>query len=679
VNKKPLPKLDAGRYMKEKVGLEFAGIDSDNNRLFRTPDGNEIKLDVERYLAEKRGVPVGKFDLEFNTPETAYEASPLGALDRLALTFGNEKGKMDYLRGKFDGVSYNPDKGIVVKNKGVWQQVDPSGLGEGDAWQRSAELLKDVVDLGDVIGGGLAAWGGAAIGAAGGAVAGPGGAIAGGVAGAGAGGAAFGALRTELGKLVGTYDASPEEQLQDIGWEMLLASGGQAAPAVFRSAKEAAKWVGRRPAISEFSAALKEIGTNATDSVKDILAQTYGKMTGAGTEAMHHTMNNTDRVIGTLKGAAKGLDTETKVIDKLAIGNIKDADGFIKTMDSKLSTLYGEMKDAVIEKSGNLGRVDFKQSIDEALESLAQEGVVKRKIVASSGGQVQKVEYLPMDRATAAKLVGLGEEAEFMIKPLQKQVNEMLATMKEMQGLGAASGKEAAERLLKLKKSVNQTGRQVRTAEMPKEYERVFKKIEDSVNVRVGEEFSKAGLGMEYAQLANTYGKYADAVHTATTMSKNQVKGSEVFINALTSPGGMNPTYKMHAESLIELGGQSGVEFHGRIMDRFAAQKFAPILSRSGLVPQVVGGGAVLGAASGGITGGAAAGILAATSPRVALNNIQAARKVSGFLRGLSPMARAEFLSDPNATRAIVQILGKTQEDGQALEAALLQQAGGGQ
>jgi hypothetical protein len=187
-------------------------------------------------------------------PSSPINKSPVSEEDRAILTTGNGKGKVNYLRKKFEDVTEDEHGDLLVKDKGLWHRVDPNQLGDVDPWEATkkiagtllknnpvtflanlhpataesikeklkdvpsytlddvkeqvSEARKDVADLYDVALVGGAAAAGAAVGTA---TATPG---LGSIAGAAAGGMAGEAYRTSLGACTAPTTPPPKSKLR---------------------------------------------------------------------------------------------------------------------------------------------------------------------------------------------------------------------------------------------------------------------------------------------------------------------------------------------------------------------------------------------------------------------------------------------------------------------------------
>ena len=655
-------KFNGSQYLQDN-GMEILSpADDAGVYRVRNPDGDEMKFDARAFVKDQ-GLNPSSVDLEFNDYKNASGISPVSLADRAKLAFGNEKGKVNFLKSKFDDVRYDEDAGsVVVKNKGVWQQVDPGAFGEGNIWERGKEVLADILDMGDV-GANIASSGlGAAKGAAAGAAAGPVGAVAGGIAGAAAGGAASGAFRVALGKLAGTYDDTAEGALKDIAFEALLSAGGQ-------SVGPALKLVGKAPGVSHLAAALKEIGTKATDVNKELIVNMVGKLSGTGTVATRTAIEHTDDVVGHLNRARMGASSVDDVVSRLKTEQYYDAKYMLDNAQGALTKRYGEVAEELVQVSGKFPSVNIQTLVDDSMESLASAGILKRNaVVDPATGKLGKTSYAPMDEVTANKMISRGQPGVPMIPKLQAGVARLMSTIKAAGNLGEVSGPEAARRLMLLRKNINSIGRQVRTKDMPAEFDRVFTQVEQSLKIRIGEEFNKAGLATEYKATSDLMQRFGDVVNDMSRMADERV-GAETFLTKITSRADQGIAYKEYADTLGDLYGPKGRKMLYDIQTKHAAEKFSDYLPRTGLMPQAMTAGAVL---SGPL---AAAGAGLATSPRSSLKAIQLGHKTLDTMRTLSPQARLELLTHPTAMRTLFKIGTDASQQEDELTRLLTEQA----
>ena len=653
--------FDAAGFLKAQDGLDFQGLDDDNNHLFKTPDGQVVPIDVNKYLTEHHKVPaqVAKRSA-WNTSASAQELSPVGVIDRAFLATCDAKGNVEYLKKRFEDVKYDTEKGITVRNKGVWQQVDPSGLGSGDAWQMSKEFAKDVIgDLGPIafetaasIAGGAAA-GTAAL------PSGPGAVVAAGVAGRAAGAAAGKGATILLGKLAGAYAGTPDEVMADVSWEALMSLGGDA---IGKGAGAIVKAIGQRPTIQALGQSLKNIKTNASSQAKDIIAQVMGKGTGLGDETIHRAIEMGDDVTAAMAHAKEGAVKYSQVVSNARGVQMETAETFMKGAQTELSKKYGVLKQAVQEQATAMPKIDFSKAVDDVYEDMAKAGILKRNIVMGTDGTVKSVKYAAMDEATGASLRGRGMPAEAMAPDLERLTNSMVTSLGHLKKYGTADGPKAAGLLFDMQHTIHKAANQIRPeGSASQSFDRVVTMMSQISQAKVAEGFNKAGLGLAYSSANAFYSRYAKAAGLAKRMEGDVVLGKQTFLRALVSPADSDITYKGLARDLAELYGPRGEAMMKRILVYNTAEKMSAFLPRAGLVPQIGMAQVAVGAAAGGAAGygsespglGVAAG-LAAMSPRVAFSLIRHSSKAVNTIKRLNPQAHAELLTNPTALKTLL-------------------------
>ncbi len=272
--------FDAASFFEAK-GMSFHGLDDTGMARVTSANGEDGIFDVQKFVTSK-GMDPSKVDVTFNNVDTAINESPVGLLDRLKLSLGNKKGSVDYLRKSYQDATADAQGNLVVKDKGVWKRVDMDGISNDDGWKAS-EILGDVADLaGDVIvgagglaggvaGGGLASVGTAAIGS----------------------GVASGA-KAAMGRLVGTYDATPEEVIRDIALDTLLGGAGEGI------AMGAKHLVG--PALKSGFRKITGFGEAFQDNAAKLLSAVDGQN---GPDIYRTAISNGDTVIPMVESYAK--------------------------------------------------------------------------------------------------------------------------------------------------------------------------------------------------------------------------------------------------------------------------------------------------------------------------------------------------------------------------------------
>lgn len=635
--------FDAGGFLKEQ-GIELAGEDSTGQPIFKLPNGETRPFDVNGFLKSK-GVPVDKFSIELNSPADALEESPVSFLDRAALAAGDEKGRVNYLKNKFQAVQFDDNKGLVVKDKsGLWKTVDPSGV------TNPQEFAKDLIDnvfTGAQIAGGVGA-------AALAAPSGPGA-----VAAAGAAGGGIEAGRIALGKILGTYAGTAEDIAKDVAFETVTSLAPEAA---FQGAKAGYKAVA--PSIKRFTDGFKSIGSTASEGTKELMTDILSKTTGATPQATRMMIDNADEV-GAELAKYKGL-TQQQIVSQLKDEQIKVVDTLLEDAPKALTRKFGELKSALVSQAKNMGEVDLGEIATQGLKTLSDSGIIA-EVPMKSGRKAFRI-LTPKEMADKGVLgEALSESSRNQLQKLVKEVNQFST-------LGKSTGPDAAAKLMDLKRAVNAFYDDL-PGDMAPSAVRVAQKLRaDTVNA-IGDSFSKAGLAEPYLATGQVYQRYADAVQLARKTAK-QDKGSEILLDQLVSGAGKNQTFKGLAQDMIDLTGNK--DALNTLMKKHAAQNFSTFLPRAGLAANIGTAGVGAAIATGDIdpvSGGAIAG-LALLSPKMVLKTTQASSKLLGFLKGMSPAAKAAFLQDENAVRTAFQTLANSQADQEQMTQELLKGSG---
>lgn len=643
----PKQTFDVGSLLQDEGLTLESGL---GNGLFRVrlPDGQAKTFDVGAY-AKDNGLDPKDLVFEANTPSTSVDISPVGLADRAKLVVGNAAGKLNYLKSKFDDVRYDKDKGLVVNNKGVWQTIDPAGLGGGDAWDMTKELIKDTVDLSDIAGSAIASGAGAALGAA----AGPAGAI----AGAGAGGALAEGIRTSLGRLAGTYSATAEEQLQDIGIEALLNLGGEA---VGLGAKATLQGVGK---------AFKRIGADAAETSKDLLSESMGRITGAGPQATRTMIDQTDAVVGELTRAKAGSRTLNDIVEKLRGEQLGTAQEILEEAPKALTRRFGKLKSDLIQSSKDLPSVNLGQIASDSMQVLEEAGLLRREVSEATGKSLFRV----MDEDTAIAMRNAGRQAEILAPQIQQELQPIVNQLNKFTAMGEFSGEKAASNLMDLKKTINDVYRDIVGPSTSPSVKALMDRVKSAFSNNIGQVFSNANLTPQYMSTVNLYQKYADAVNMARRMAQ-QENGAELFVRKIVSDSGANRTLKDLAMDLGDLLGQKGLDQLNSLTTKEAAKAFTPWLPRTGFAAQATLGASAAGTAA---FGPAALIPLAATSPRLTLNMVDYGQRTLGLIQSLNPAQRIQLLKDPNLLQTMIRTSFTAPIEQERMTEQLTQQANG--
>lgn len=442
-------KFDLNQFLADQE-LKLQDVGEDGSIKVQLPDGSVGDLNTKS-IEEDFGIKLADMEMIYNTKESPLEKSPVSPSDRFKLDIGNTKGGLQFLKKKFEEAEISEEHGLVVKSKGVWQKVDPEWWGNGDVFEMSKEILGDTAELGqeaiDVISSGVGAMIGSIIGGVGGgalaAPTGPGvvagvgaGMTAGATVGSVAGGTLGARLRHSMGRAYGTYDASPEEQMNDEFWEGLMGLGGEAVG------------VGAKVAGPQIVKAMKSISEGANNRVREAVKSGIRFFNETTDDNIDLFLDAPDRVMGkidTLKKMAeeKGVTPTTanlkELVKKSYIGQTEALlDKFPKKLSAKFGATRGRMlADPSIQKFD----LDVAQPAVQTLGEMQNSGLVKYvdgKFVAQDATQLLK------------ELEG----TELISKPRAKELN----VLKDAVGLlnnavkqGRLQGKEGAQNALQIR------------------------------------------------------------------------------------------------------------------------------------------------------------------------------------------------------------------------------------
>ncbi len=645
----------------DSQGLKLTGREGDA-LLVETSDGKSGKFIPSEFL-QGQGVNPKDISLEINTVDNPIPDSPVGLFDRVKLSLGNERGGVEYLKRKFEGVTYNPDQGILVKDKGAWHKVDPDQLG-GDPWSLSEAIADTAEFVGgstlQVAGSGIAvaqaapavaagAEAGAGVGSAFGPVGAAAGAAIGGgavsIAAAGIGGAAGKAAASSvLGRLVGTYKpVDAQDELEDIGLEGLFAAGGQALA------------LGAKPALKSAVQAFKNIGKWGSETTKDALAATLGRTTAAGEEATRYMFDNADDVARTIKSLRPESKGTADLISKAASKQVEASTHWLEKANAALPTKFGEMLDDLAKQADEVGfKVNVGERVSSALSQFEEKGF----------GRVVKGRLLPLSEEQVAERFAQGLPVEALDQETFKQVAQIYEAVRPFSKVGELQGGQAAKALAKMNKLINSTF----SDNLPPVVARAKGVMSSATKQEIGEAFEKAGLQTQWAGMNQLYQRYGDAVGTARKLLQSD-GGPERFYQSLFSGAGKKATLKGEADLLEELAGEVGTQARRRITNLEAAKRFAPILPKLGLAQTAAGSAGTYSALSGGFvaTNPVTTALIASTfSPRTMLNATRGYKAMSApaskyaltlvqALKTLPPASLKKALADPHIIRGAAQ------------------------
>ncbi len=588
-----------------------------------------------------------------SSPDAPINQSPLSVTERLSMTAGNKVGNLRFLKNRFGDAKLDKHGNYVVLKDGAWHRADAKGLGDGDAWERTKELIKDTADLADIAGATIGSMAGAAAGAIVGGVGGAGiGAAPGSIAGAALGGAAAEGIRSSLGRLIGTYDASPEEQMKDIGWEGLLAMGGQTVA------------LGVKPALGMMKSAMQTINTSATNYAKEVSSAAWSQMLGQPRQAIRAAMDNPDAIIDTAQGALKRLAPGTsplEAVDLLAKDQVGITRALATNADAALKGEYRKALGTLVSTTPDTFSIDVKTIVNDARLALHDAGY--GKIVGSPG----KEKFVPLSNAEIAQQLGVSEaNLPKIIGPdTREALNKVAGILNDYSQFGTLSGKAGAAKSVELKRAVGESFSELMGDQVPASVKQVVIKAKNSLETGIGKAFTDHGVGETYVKMNNQYSTYKDAVD----LVKNAVSSSnpadiDNMIKKLVSKSGSFGSLKEEAKSLADLVGHDAVDSLLRIEHAKSFVDFAP-KSFGGNSATTIG--KVVGA------------VTMQSNPRAVGAQIKYGNKTLDFLKGLSkfgPKQLNTLLSNDQAVQALFQIPMQAAGREDQTAQALLQQSG---
>lgn len=687
------------KYLAEK-DMEFVGRDNMGRMLARqlgTGKIAEINIqgiyDEFKFPAELRNelVPV------FNTPDNPIQKSPLG-FERFALkATGNEKGRVNFLKKRFNGVVVHPEQGLVVNDDGVWYAIDPQGLGDGTAWEKTQELTKDMLDLGDV--GISLVSNAAALAITAALVPETGGAsLTGTLA---LGGVLSGAARTSLGRYFGTYEASPEEQVFDIGVETILNMGSQfIAP-------------GMKAGAVGFASAINRFNKTASKATQSLWKGMVTRLSANGNSRAVETLYEEPRaVLNVIKEFSSGANQVDDIIGGVQKEKARVLQRIFEDGVEELPKRFGKMLQGIMD---NPKAKAIKFNVYEAIAGFGEEmekaGFGRVVRVAKDGTILRDIEANLVDEAgkpIVKAVTNLPKGGTFKFQPFSEfeKNAQGVTTPLDSQGLAAiestlkvlnkavrgapqTSGKQAAAMIQRMERQINADAKALFEGKTPASARAIISKTSSSIKEVLRKKFDEVGLRNEYKNMLDLYGQFGDAVRIAREAlddsSGARMRGAvnDLFrksgqVKQIIKKGG-SETQKSLGDSLVDLLGPKGEAMMKRARQLESAEVFAPIWPKI-TTSNIGAGGIVGGAAFGGFINPVTAGAIAAqASPRGTALQAQAAKNLGvgarsvlnttvamgEWLKGLTPKQIRALIKDENL---IANVIRQTLQAGDVAE-----------
>lgn len=635
------------------------------------------------------------------SPDSPLNTSPLDILDRFKLSAGNKVGKLQYLKAKYQDATMDKAGRFLVQKDDSWYRVDPDGLGSGDAWEMSKELGKDIADrvFTGVQGVAMAGRSGpatAAIAALANAGASDGidmllesmpeddvgikkALAAMGITAAtpmivqgirqikanpmalknlGKGGLAFGAteaVRTSLGRAFGTYEATPGEQLQDIGFETLLGMGGQIIG------------LGTKPSYAMLKEAAAKVSDTMGTAGKDVLSSLMSVSLKEPKWAMRRALDSPgtlDRAKEAVRAIPRGSDP-SEALDFIQGKQNDILRTFAKDASEGLQKEYRSNLNELLQATPETFSADVGKIASNAQVELANAGY--GKIVPISGGKSQ---FKMLDETEIANMIGApADQLPKIIGPkTQQALQEVTGILNRYAKLGTLSGKQGAQKTIELKRAIRESFDDIIGPDTPASIKQVVLGVKNNLDEGIGQTFADHGVADPFVKMNNAFAEKRDAV-TMLTSAVNSRNPQEVdnVVKRLASKSGQYKSLKDEAKALASIAGPNGQAAMQTILDWEASKSFLSFAPKS------------LEGSSVGLVGRGLGLVTQQSNPRMVAQEIRAARygaKGLDFIKGLGPKQLDAFLANDQAVGAWASSIASGISNEQQDTEALLQQAG---
>lgn len=578
------------------------------------PAAQPMQTDWQEVPVDKADPITGeKLPLAFSgiTPETAMNKSPLSATERMKLSFGNEAGNVNYLKSRFKDVKPimdaegNPTSELAVLDKGSWYRVDPKNGDIADPWEKTKEYVKDAAELAPMVMGAAAgiasdlATGGASVPAT-----------------AAIAGATQAALRTSLGRLIGTYDASPAEQAWDIGFESLLNAG---AAKVLAGVKPTASWVANRlkPLAEAFKDTVEPAEGGAwanTSNPAKVLFKKIMTTLSVGEREFNTMADQPDTVANTMKQlAAKNGKDVVGYHDDAIEQQVNQIAGIAKDARKTLSSIYGKMRNDLLskvpdsfvaniedpvyaayadalEKGIGTLRVGNKELMGkEALDYIAKNGMKNTGFRMYTQEEMGKYIGQGADLTSGLGFLAANKEAHSALKSFYDNLNQFT-------GGANRSGVDGARALLDFKKVASDLANTAMNSEQVKgmsEVAHIVARAKTAMDNSVFQELKKIGLDHDFRGLNSTYDTLSTqfapllAAQKKAAMSDLGNKAYEPLLNSFLARPSPSATARGAIDYAIQAAKDNGLDMLGaglevqknRIQVLEAAKAFNPLKS----------------------------------------------------------------------------------------------------
>lgn len=717
--------FDVSEHMQATYGAKLKGINSAGLPEFEDSKGEIYEVNPQELL-KGMGEDVSNFDIAINSPDTALPISPVSAKDRALLRLGNsavnETGKVKFLEQNYGQVFPHPEKGLLIKKDGAWHELDPDFFKGNDPYKATAQIMKgfgkaaemgvkgftkqytsvgqywnDIKDMAStfVEGGKMAAksvgsgiqstlegnfqdlpgdLAEAATGAPQVALEAIGARL-GGAKGAGIAGGLAKGVYTSLGRLAGTYEASPQEQLMDIGIESVINWGGDHVAA------------GVRPAMQQFWNGIKKTARIPNEVSKNIAKGFISQVSAGGRdEAVDHIFDpkNIGRVSNIIESnIPEGSDVSRGML-AIAQKNVKTVNKFVEEATQRLPQQFGRILDEKLYKNPAISKLDvnFGTKSNDILGALQEQGM--GHVVRNKQGHIVDFDFFTSE-ADAAYRKKLNLPAEVFSKENAGKLSALVRKIADKRHLGEMKGPAAAKELANWNKEINGIAQELRGDATNATFNRIVSMLDGQTKQTIDSTLQKAdpSLLAGFNEAKKLYVDYGNAVNFGRQALSDPQK-MEVFLKQITatkSKGVKQVNKNTYAQQMEELLGKRGEVYTRRIADLYAAETFSPVKSRMSL-GQGIATGVGLGTAAGLSTVSPAVGTamtiaaipatMIQSQPRTALREAQMAasiapyaKKMGDVFKMLGPKEMDMLLNNPQAFSAVFRetLSGAAQEE----------------
>lgn len=629
-------------------------------------------------------------------PSSAINKSPLSALDRFKLSIGNEAGNIDYLKKRFDAVQPiadkdgKPTKDLAVLQNGKWYRTDPNNGSIRDPWEMAksyakdpSEFVKDVADLGPMgIAAGLAA---APLATA---LAGAG-TVAGTVAAAGAVGAGAATIRTSLGRIVGTYDATPQEQLFDVGLETLINAG--TAGLIELGVKPTAKYMADKiPDLAESFADTK-IGGAMINAPKAIFKKVFAGMS-VGEDNFDTAVEQPYKLQSLMKSVSDATGGKVDAYhDEIARQQTDQMRSVAQNARGTLTQIYGKMKQKLLNSVPESFSANYDDAIQSSYSGALEKGIGK---LTTDDGKVllgaDAMEYLGKNGLKGANfslleqkemsnaIVGgatLKDEMGYLSTDTEayNAVKGYFDDLGKFANSAKSSGKQAADNLLTFKKIAADRAQAIQNMEKVRDIPNVRYLINQSrtaIDNTIHDGLKQAGVAGQFTEMNGTYSQLAEKFSPLLNANYRFEKSGdpkvyESLLNQFLAKPGKQVTNKFAVDAAIDAAEEHGLGSLAkqlsnsklRIQVGQAAKAFNPLPSEAKKTIAAGTAGMFLTALASGhpIVAAGIATSAALRSPSTAQAGValtQAAFRGQQMLASLPKAQLKQFLNNPQAITA---------------------------